>query len=77
MIKYVVFTKEEKALAFAKESIEGNCQALLLGNPLTKAIKVAISIDDSDEEIMLEKQIKIYEENLSYVPVILITLPFN
>ena len=62
MIKYVVFTKEEKALAFAKESIEGNCQTLLLGNPLTKAIKVAISIDDSDEEIMLETQIKMYEK---------------
>lgn len=62
MYKYVVFTAKEKALAFAKESIEGNCQALLLGNPYTKAIKVAISIDDSDEEIMLESQINIYKE---------------
>lgn len=61
MKKYVVFTPREKALAFARESIEGNCQVLMLGNPFTKAIKVALSIDDSDEEIMLESQIKMFE----------------
>ena len=61
MKKYVVFTPREKALAFARESIEGNCQVLMLGNPFTKAIKVALSIDDSDEEIMIEDQIKMFE----------------